>query len=89
MRKVEMGSIVVWSDARAALHPADVEEALGRHGRGDAGEAGLRNRIRNHLLVCGRYGFFSAHRDRSGREFGIITDSESDPVETHVFLREA
>ena len=86
--QVETGNVVVWEDAQRVLDPASIEEALEKHRRGDAGteHASVRSRAFNNPPFGERSGFQSGHVDRNGRRFGIMTDFESEPIETHVFL---
>jgi hypothetical protein len=47
VKKIDPGEVTVWDAPEVVSHRYDVEEALCRHERGEAGEASLRERLRN------------------------------------------
>ena len=86
--RVITGRVVVWDDAKEALDKTSIRDALAKHRRANPGtDTDLRSTYKNHPIFGKPSGFHSGHVSRHGQRFGVITDYETDPVETHVYLR--
>lgn len=71
-----LGQVVITTNACDALHPQDVTAALRRHASGDWGELCAEDLEENRRALQGSGRLFSAHRDRGGVKFGIITECD-------------
>lgn len=85
-RSFSLGQTFITPNAMKQLHPEDVWQAVGRHGRGDWGEVGPADRAENELSLTEGFRLLSAYRDRNNVKFWIIT--EADRRATTVLLPE-
>ncbi len=83
--KFPLGQIVITANARSILDPADVQQGLSRHARGDWGEVCPEDRKENELSLKEGFRLLSAYRSGELR-FWIIT--EADRSVTTVLLPE-
>ena len=85
-RHITLGQTVITPNAQTTLQPEDVQEALGRHLRGDWGDCGKHDAAENEFALGKRLRLFSVYHDRHGTKFGIIT--EADRSSTCILLPE-
>lgn len=71
-----LGPTVITPAALDVLHPDDVQLALARHAASDWGELCPADRLANEVALKEGRRLFSVFRDRSGRKFYVITESD-------------
>jgi len=71
-----LGQTVITANAADTLHPADVQDALRRHARGDWGEVCPADAAENELALKEGCRLFSVYRDRYQNRFYIITEAD-------------
>ena len=71
-----MGQCVITANAKDALHPEDVKQALDRHARGDWGELCADDWQENEVALSQHLRLFSRYKDRDGTSFYIITEHD-------------
>ncbi len=70
-----LGQIVITANAQATLDPADVQQGLSRHARGDWGELCPGDAKENELSLKEGYRLLSVYRSGDKR-FWIITEAD-------------
>ena len=73
--KFPLGEIVITANAQASLDPADVQQGLSRHARGDWGEVGPEDAKENELSLKEGFRLLSVYRS-GGDRFWIITEAD-------------
>jgi hypothetical protein len=81
-----LGQTIVSSQARAQLHPQDVDQALQRHAHGDWGDLASQGAAPPQVADWDGFRLVSAYRDRRGTGFLILT--EADRSATQVLVAE-
>jgi len=84
--KFPLGRCVITSNAKATLHPADIQPALARHHSGDWGDLDEHDRRENEKSLGHGLRLLSSYKDRNGVKFWIIT--EADRSATTILLPE-
>jgi hypothetical protein len=73
--KFPLGQTVITSNAQAQLDPADVQQGISRHARGDWGEVCPEDRQLNELSLKNGDRLLSVYRS-GGKRFWIITEAD-------------
>ena len=73
--KFPLGQIVITANASATLDPADVQQGLGRHARGDWGDICPEDRGLNELSLKEGSRLLSVYQSGANR-FWIITEAD-------------
>jgi len=73
--KFPLGEIVITANAQVSLDPADVQQGLSRHARGDWGEICPTDAKENELSLKEGHRLFSVYRS-GGDRFWIITEAD-------------
>jgi hypothetical protein len=73
--KFPLGQIVITANAQATLDPADVQQGLSRHARGDWGDLRPEDREENELSLTEGFRLFSAYGSGDKRIW-IITEAD-------------
>jgi hypothetical protein len=73
--KFPLGQVVITPNAQGTLDPADVQQGLSRHARGDWGEVCPDDREQNELSLNEGYRLLSVYRSGDKR-FWIITEAD-------------
>ncbi len=73
--KFPLGQIVMTANAKATLDPADVQQGLSRHARGDWGDIGLEDHEENELSLKEGFRLMSVYRSGDKR-FWVITEAD-------------
>jgi hypothetical protein len=71
-----LGTLVATPGALESLHPEDVAAAVRRHLLGDWGELDDEDRAENERALRDGSRLLSAHRDRHGTGFWVITEAD-------------
>ena len=74
VRSINLGSVVITSNALLRLSHEDVFSALSRHGRGDWGDLGDDDRETNERGLIAGERLLSAYRSTGGITFWVITE---------------
>jgi hypothetical protein len=73
--KFPLGQIVITANAQTILDPADVQQGLSRHARGDWGDICSEDRKLNELSLKERSRLLSVYQSGANR-FWIITEAD-------------
>ena len=73
--RFSLGQIVITANAQTNLDPADVQQGLSRHVRGDWGEVGPEDAKENELSLKEGFRLLSVYRS-GGDRFWIITEAD-------------
>ncbi len=73
--KFPLGQVVITANAQGTLDPADVQQGLSRHARGDWGEVCPDDREENELSLNEGFRLLSVYRSGDKR-FWIITEAD-------------
>ncbi len=73
--KFPLGQIVITANAQATLDPADVQQGLSRHARGDWGDVCPEDRKENELSLKEGFRLLSVY-GTGERRFWIITEAD-------------
>ena len=73
--KFPLGQVVITANARQQLDPADVEQGLSRHARGDWGEVCPEDRKENEFSLKEGFRLLSVFRSKDTK-FWIITEAD-------------
>jgi hypothetical protein len=84
--KFPLGHVVITANAKATLHPADIQPAIARHHSGDWGDVNEHDRRENENSLTEGSRLLSSYKDREGVKFWIIT--EADRSATTILLPE-
>lgn len=72
-----LGKIIAW-DNMEDVNRHDMSDALIAHDFGMGSDPDFRN-------TQADYGNHTGHIDRDGKHFGIITDRDTNPIQTHIY----
>ena len=85
-KSFSLGRILITCSVEDCIERPDIDDALGRHARGDWGDLCPADRRQNELALREGERLFSTYADRRNRRFYIIT--EADRSATTVLLPE-
>jgi len=73
--KFPLGQIVITANANTTLDPADVQQGLSRHAKGDWGDVCPEDRKENELSLKEGFQLLSVYRS-GDKQFWIITEAD-------------
>ena len=84
MMRIILGKVSYGPRVSQWIDESDIQHALKRHEGGHAGSVGFATHLHNFFKI--ENGFISAHQDRKGHKFVIVTNSLVNPPRTEVFM---